>query len=149
MRKIVQPNSWSSLPCAFASIVKKDVGDVFDFLGHDGSEIIFPTLRDPFCRRGFHIQEMYSWCLWQNYCVSTFTTHIGFQPTEGHSVVYPSTRIEEYVHHYFGVFTGQLPDGSLHSIAWDGQRAMDPSDGMIKILDDFAVTQFHVTAKLT
>lgn len=29
-------------------------------IGHDGSEIIWPDLPDPQCRRSFHIQE----CLW-------------------------------------------------------------------------------------
>jgi hypothetical protein len=27
-------------------------------VGHDGSEIVFPWLPEPKCRRGFHIQEM-------------------------------------------------------------------------------------------
>jgi hypothetical protein len=30
---------------------------VIEWLGHDGSEIIWPNLPDPGCRRGFHIQE--------------------------------------------------------------------------------------------
>jgi len=31
--------------------------EFFEHAGHDGGEIIFPEVDDPFCRRGFHISE--------------------------------------------------------------------------------------------
>lgn len=53
-----QPNKWSCLPTALANALRDDVRIYWDYLGHDGSEIVWPELPEPQCRRGFHIQEM-------------------------------------------------------------------------------------------
>jgi hypothetical protein len=34
------------------------VDQLIERLGHDGSEIVFPELPEPACRRGFHSQEL-------------------------------------------------------------------------------------------
>lgn len=57
------PNAWSCLPCAFSLATKIPVSNIFSFLGHDGSDIWFPHLPDPFRRRGFHTSEMNDFCI--------------------------------------------------------------------------------------
>lgn len=52
-----QPNRWSCLPTAFALATGHSVQWMFDAIGHDGSEIVWPDLPEPQCRRAFHIQE--------------------------------------------------------------------------------------------
>ena len=36
--------------------------NLIERLGHDGSEIIYPDLPEPICRRGFHTQELFKAC---------------------------------------------------------------------------------------
>jgi hypothetical protein len=41
---------------SIATGISEDV--LIGYLGHDGSEIIFPGEEEPVCRRGFHVQEL-------------------------------------------------------------------------------------------
>ncbi len=50
------PNVYSCLPVSFAMALDIPLKTLFDRIGHDGSEIVFPG-PDPGCRRGIHIQE--------------------------------------------------------------------------------------------
>lgn len=43
---------------SFAMALDMSVDDLLAWIGHDGSEIIFPDLPPPLCRRGHHIQEL-------------------------------------------------------------------------------------------
>ena len=55
---------------AFASILKTDVQNIYEYLGHDGSEIIWPELEEPLCRRTFHPQELIRFCLSHGHAVT-------------------------------------------------------------------------------
>ena len=46
------------MPLAFAMALEIPVVELLEELGHDGSELVFPNLPEPACRRGFHIQEL-------------------------------------------------------------------------------------------
>ena len=54
----LKPNQWSCSVTAFAMALRFPVQQLIEELGHDGSEIIFPDLPEPMCRRGFHAQEL-------------------------------------------------------------------------------------------
>ena len=43
---------------AFAVATGIDREVLLSYLGHDGSEIVFPNEPEPTCRRGFHVQEL-------------------------------------------------------------------------------------------
>ncbi len=58
MELLKQPNRWSCLPTAMAMITDQSVDMIINQIGHDGSEILWPDLPEPRCRRSFHIQEM-------------------------------------------------------------------------------------------
>lgn len=53
-----QPNSWTCVPTAFAIVTGLSLQEIFDRVGHDGSEIVWPTLPEPLCRRSFCVQEV-------------------------------------------------------------------------------------------
>ncbi len=57
MRIQQSPNAWSCLPTACATVLDIPVGDFIRHIGHAGSEIVWPGLKEPSRRRGFHIQE--------------------------------------------------------------------------------------------
>lgn len=63
MKLIKQPNRWSCLPTSFAMALDVSLKEIIDYLGHDGSEKIFPDRKEPHCRRAFHSQELidYAW----------------------------------------------------------------------------------------
>jgi hypothetical protein len=52
------PNKWSCLPTAVAMAIGVPVESLIRDIGHDGSQIIFPELKDPFCRRGFDFTDI-------------------------------------------------------------------------------------------
>ena len=53
-----RPEPWMCMPLAFAMALHMPVADLLAAIGHDGSDIIFPNLPEPLCRRTFHIQEL-------------------------------------------------------------------------------------------
>lgn len=58
MKHLLKTNCWSCALVSFAMAYDMEVEDLIKLVGHDGSEIIFPDLEEPLCRRGHHIQEL-------------------------------------------------------------------------------------------
>ena len=58
MQLQMKPNPWSCCPTAWAMALEIPVAELIAEIGHDGSEIAFPTQPSPANRRGFHSQEM-------------------------------------------------------------------------------------------
>jgi len=136
------------MPTALASVMNVAVEDIFDYLGHDGTEIIWPELPKPYCYRSFHIQEMCAYALMGNYAITTFTPMIGIAPRrscEPHVVVCP--HYADYTTYYQSVLTGTSAQGNPHAVAWDGKQMMDPSVGEF-ITPDFDITHTHVVIKI-
>ena len=63
MRLLRKPERWMCLPTSFAMVLDLPLSAIFDEIGHDGSQIIWPDLPEPTCRRGFHPQELIHVCL--------------------------------------------------------------------------------------
>lgn len=61
---------WQCLPASFAMALDIPLASVFKTVGHDGSQIIVPTLPEPLCRRGFHPQELVDVCLGYGYAAT-------------------------------------------------------------------------------
>jgi hypothetical protein len=70
MRLLTQPNKWTCLPTSVAMLMNVSLDDIFKYLGHDGSDIVWPHLSDPQNRRAFHIQEMIDFALEGNYLLT-------------------------------------------------------------------------------
>lgn len=69
MKLITQTNSWSCLLYAFAIVLREDPKTLIEEIGHDGSNILWPTLPEPHCRQSFHLQEMIDCCFRRNLLV--------------------------------------------------------------------------------
>ena len=63
MRLLRKPERWMCLPASFAMALDLPPSAIFSEIGHDGSQIIWPDLPEPTCRRGFHPQELIHLCL--------------------------------------------------------------------------------------
>lgn len=54
----LKPNRWSCSVTSWAMALHVPVSELIEKIGHDGGDIIFPSLDEPRCRRGFHPQEL-------------------------------------------------------------------------------------------
>ena len=54
----IKPQRWMCAVTSLAMALDMSVESVIDEIGHDGSDIIFPLLNEPKCRRGYHSQEL-------------------------------------------------------------------------------------------
>jgi hypothetical protein len=113
-------------------------------IGHDGSEVWWPGLPEPTCRRGFHIQEIIDIAFACGFTVTPFEA----RPVSrgGTDIILPfrypaSYRILSIASGQPGVATGVNAAGIPHAIAWDGSRVLDCA-GRITRLEDFGLQVF-------
>lgn len=131
-----KPERWTCLPVAFAIVLDMPVADVLLAAGHDGSEIVFPGLPEPVCRRGFHIQELIDVALARGFAVTPVELFPLLQPVEGsllqHTIAYRNgnwRRFEETIAQSRGVITG-AGFRCGHAVAYDHGHLFDP-DGLV------------------
>lgn len=147
MKIQIQPNRWSCLPTAFAIATGIPIEKIIEYVGHDGSDIIFPEYKEPYCRRSFHPQELIDVCLQKNFMV----VPIEKQPTVivmdcVHPVSMNRGRMDYYLINYTGVLTGTSRTGIPHAVAWASDRVLDPN-GTEYNLVNFTVETFFLIGK--
>jgi hypothetical protein len=124
------------------------VETIIEAVGHDGSEIIYPDLDEPYCRRSFHIQEMINVCMLSNIGVIPIQTNPVSYVDSEHIYNLPDMRIMDwYTNLYSGVMVGLGLQGRPHAIAWDKKLVHD-SNGLVYSLDKFRIETFFITTKI-
>lgn len=130
MQLIRSPNQWSCTACAFAMVCNLTLDGIFLGIGHDGSEIVFPNLPEPLCRKGFPFPECIRLCL----CRGLSVTPIDFEPRctpDGEH--YYELDHREFVYNmlekYQCVIEGMGREHP-HTVAWDRKQIYDPSIGI-------------------
>ena len=120
------------MPLAFAMALGLPVAELLEAIGHDGSEIVFPSLPEPLCRRCFHIQELIQVALSRGLAVTPVELFPVLQPTEigpfHKTVLYTDNnwrRFEAAIQTSRGVVDGT---GARlgHTVAYDHGRIYDP-----------------------
>jgi hypothetical protein len=140
----VQPSAWSCFPTALAMCLDVPVQRMFDLLGHDGSEILWPELPEPLRRRSFAFQEMIHLAYLHGYALCSFQPTFYVRPTMEvgpYTLDAPPEYLADKLRKHQGVLTGVASGGSRHAVAWDGQSILDPN-GTIYPLHDFTVEYF-------
>ena len=131
MRLMRQDTRWSCVAFSFAMAFDIDIKVFYNLLGHDGSEILFSDLPEPYCRRSFHPQEFF----WVGRKLGYHVITVELTP-----ILSPDNNIEwpvpikcldfvQLLHNNIGVFTGSGVR-TRHAVAWNGQKIYDPN-GMI------------------
>ena len=126
-----RPEPWMCMPLAFAMAQDIPVADLLAALGHDGSEIVFPSLPEPLCRRCFHIQELVQVVLARGFAATPVELFPVLQPTEAgpHRIaLYADNnwrRFEEAIRAGRGVIDGTGARHG-HTVAYDHGRIFDP-----------------------
>src|ERR1043165_661673 len=117
MKLLNSPNRWSCLPTAFAMCLDVEVQDILNWLQHDGSDIIWPELHEPYKRRSFGVSEMIDYCFFnKNRLVHCIDFHpvlapppdVTVTPYELYSEEYLSRRGIKYLDAGSGVITGRF-----------------------------------------
>ena len=124
---VEQPNLWSCMPAAFATATGIPIFSLLESIGHDGSEIIFPDLPEPLCRRGFHGQELSRALLAFGFCVASFESRPFGYLDEEHTFEFNEDLLS-IMDDSIGVLGGRVRStGKLHAVAWDGTQCYDPN----------------------
>lgn len=152
MELLLQDSSWSCLPTAFAICLDCLPKEIYDFLGHDGSDILWPDLPDPFKRRGFLMEEMIDYSIQRELTAPvTFYTELTCEPErkvlpngETYQPFDPMQRIADYLHLVDGVLL-TMPKGKStpHAVAWnkEEEKVYDPS-GFKADIDEYEIFYF-------
>ena len=153
---ITSPNMWSCLPCAFANALT-DLGtpttleDILDFVGHDGSRILYP--RREYGQIAFHTQEMVDYCYSIGYAVIEvipFPLHDNGESEPQHTIMFKDThqeRLMKYLKKEDGVLIGQLTHGVRHAVSYVTNQIKCSSNGHVTF-DNFAISHFEILRKI-
>jgi hypothetical protein len=126
MQLEIQPTGWSCLPTSVSMLLSKyikqhKVDNIFDFLHHDGGEIVYPGLREPNGRRGFTNNEMIDYCLGLGYAylVYDFKPIVMAVDNQGEPIV---TNLnfdkDKFLQTHDAVLWGAF-NGYHHAVAWN------------------------------
>lgn len=124
----IQPNSWSCLPTAFASILGVAVGDFIKLTGHNGSTKIWPDLPPPRCYRSWHIQELIEVTLDNfKYAITTIESQLASKPIEEvpEYVQYHGFYFKKTIANCVGIVSVTLHDGEGHAIIFEKGKFYD------------------------
>lgn len=142
MKLILQPNSWSCTLAAAAMTFNKPIWEIVRLLGHDGSEVIAPTLPEPARRKGIHIQEVVDLAHYLGYTMTPIeaqpvqlnSEHHEYDLTKWSMFKTTDDRFRYYLDYNIGILVGKARE-HWHTVAWDGGRIYDPN-GRMYSLDD-------------
>lgn len=138
----LQPHRASCLVTSFAMVLGVSVAELIEQIGHDGTEVVLPQLKEPYCFRGHHIQELVRACHQRGYSV-TLIEPIPVSQHQGHQIHHPAPMewIDSILQARHGVLVGQL-NGRDHSLAWDGHLTYNPANGLAQSIYAFSLRLF-------
>lgn len=139
---LIKPNQWSCLATSFAMVLGITTERFYELAGHDGGEKIWPDIPDPFCRRGFHINEAVAIAndlgftatpleLFPMIRVAPYAPYHGVEQVP---VFYAPERNEEgnwrrfgsIINTRIGVVECQTRGGNWHAVAFNASTIFDP-----------------------
>ena len=132
-------NNLDCILAAAAMVMDIDLVELKKLIGHDGSEIIFPNSPEPYCCRGFHIQEIIDQAFLNGWSVMYIQREFGLEPFIGEDPPFiinvPDKRMATYLKKFPGIIAG-ANNNKNHAVAWNGKMIYDPS-GRIYSLREF------------
>lgn len=135
----VKRHHWACLPTAFAMALDVPVEEFIRLIGHDGSEIVCPSLAEPAGRRGFHEQECVSAALALGFACTPIELIPNSAFLGGHTrpIEFPPgtqnfdgnrDRFAKHVDRSRGVLTG-MGRSTRHAVAYDRGLICNPDNG--------------------
>ena len=120
--------------------------EIMSFLGHDGSEIIWPDQPEPLRRRAFHWEE-FTDLLIKNLMIPVFLpADVSYGPDSLSKTFEPFDgveRIEYYLALRPGVLLVETMNGKRHAVAWchKEKKCFDP-EGFKGEINDYKIGAF-------
>lgn len=139
-----QPNGWSCFPTSLAMLLGHSIKEVIEGIGHDGSEIIWPNLKDPFRRRCFHVQEICHYALQSGFALGQYDLAPASAPSfevEPFTISGQGNIIADLMQKYEGIVLGYGHARMHHVVAWDREQIFDPN-GTTYCISKFMPTVF-------
>lgn len=131
----LKPYQWACSITALAMTLDVPVVELIKKLGHNGSEIIWPNLKEPMCRRGFHSQELIHLAWRYGYSVTPFEVFPSIGPSSGYGDNYPVIFNEDenanwqqffnMIENTKGILEGQC-GRCHHALHFDHNEIFDP-----------------------
>lgn len=136
----IQPNEASCLATSVAMVLEMPVKKVFDWLGHDGTEIIWPHLPPPKKYRGFHLQEILKVCLQHNHIICPIyrEPYLLSQCDELPYQYSDDDFFNQQLKKHSGILCGTVKKSNKkHAVAWEHKDKIifDPAGSMYKLTD--------------
>lgn len=109
-------------------------------VGHDGTQIVFPNARFPYCCRGFHKQELIDVAIKNQWMVITVQSNPGLSPFVGDDPDFSIPwDLAWYLDNFDGIICGANSDRS-HAVAWVNKQLIDK--GKVIETIDFEIIEF-------
>lgn len=135
----IKPNRWSCIPTAFAMALDIPVDQFIQEIGHDGNELICPSLPEPAGRRGFHEQECVTAALNHGFACTPIEVFPASLFATGHKqvILFPHDatdldgnygRFTRHVNTARGVLIG-MGIRTRHAVAFDRGMVINPDTG--------------------
>lgn len=146
--KLLKMNKPQCLLYSTAMVLNETPENLIKEIGHDGLDKWWPELKEPFCYRSFHPQEILD-CFMRRgfgFLVVESDPHIGPDLGSPRRVPVDPQRMKEFLN-LPGILIGTAFGSNPHAAAWDGKMVFDPG-GMTYNLKDFNVSEFWAKIKL-
>lgn len=130
-------------------VLDSSVEYLFEKLGHDGSEILWPNLPDPFCRRGHHIEELQYVALGFHRLFVPFVPAFEYNPGANENLPFARYQFdiafEAMLKRYDGILVGRWQRGHPHAVAWSAKEGLlyDPEGSIHSDISAFAIDTMH------
>lgn len=117
-------------------MLDRTVAELCSIIGHDGSEVLWPTLSEPLCRRGHHIEEIQYAAYYIGYLFVPFVAKFEYNPGASEELPFVqydlSGKFQIMLGRYDGILVGEYKRGTPHAVAWNAREGCiyDP-DGII------------------
>lgn len=159
MQAVLTTNRWSCLPVAFINAMRildensvpASIDELIDFVGHDGSEILWPEEQAPNNRKGFADQEVIDYVWTKGFAVTQILAlpymACASEPENRYMVFDPDRairRIGGYLDSNVGVVCGKLVHSHIfHASAWTGKQLVEKN----LTLDNILAERFYILTK--
>ena len=125
-------------------VLDKSYEELIKVLGHDGSDILWPNLREPYCRRAF-IEPEIQFLFWHyDMVLVDYVPNVLYKPMFS-SVSKPiKFDISDMLKNYDGILLGEFRSGVKHAVAWNHEEGIiyDPTSCTKQPFSTFNVSHF-------
>ena len=134
-------NKLDCLLAAAAMVMDEPLEDLKKRIGHDGFEKVFPNSYEPYCYRGYHIQEIIDQAFLNGWAVINIEVSPNQVSFLGNDKLFKipinENRLNVYLNKFPGIIAGVIPGVTAHASAWDNKskQIFDPAGEVYKLKD--------------